>query len=107
MKVALDENRSSKSQIADLRAFISGAKLSGRTEILPRGDIGLSIVGPEQYRYDILKKIADENKKMIAAVGGVCEITLSGLQGRVEWERSGVDELTLFISYGAELVCKE
>ena len=33
-KVALDSARSSKQQIADLRAFISGAKTSGRTEIL-------------------------------------------------------------------------
>lgn len=47
-KVALNPVRSSKVQIADLREFISGAKIAGRTEILPPGDTGLSIIGPEQ-----------------------------------------------------------
>ncbi|MEM7361287.1 MAG: hypothetical protein AAF431_19540 [Pseudomonadota bacterium] len=106
VKVAIDPNQSTKKQISQLRQFIQGAKLAGRTEILARGDIGLSIIGPEQYRYEILSKIAEENQKMISAVGGTCEIILSGLQGRVEWERTGVDELTLYIAYGAELECQ-
>ena len=102
-KVALDANRSSKQQIADLRRFISGAKTAGRTEILPLGDIGLSIVGPEQYRYPIIEKIAAENRKVGEAMNANCDVTIGGLEGRVEWERTGVSELTLYIPYGMEV----
>lgn len=102
-KVALNADRSSRAQIADLREFISGAKTAGRTEILPLGDIGLSIVGPEQYRYEIIQKIAAENSKISRAMNAACEITIGGLEGRVQWERTGVSELTLYIPYGMEV----
>lgn len=102
-KVALDPDRSSKSQIGDLREFISGAKRAGRTEILALGDIGLSIVGPEQYRYEIIEKIAAENARISRAMNADCEITIAGLEGRVEWERTSVSELTLYIPYGMEV----
>ncbi len=102
-KVALDLDRSSKAQIADLREFISGAKKAGRTEILPLGDIGLSIVGPEQYRYEIIEKIAAENAKVSQAMNADCEITIGGLEGRVQWDRTSVSELTLYIPYGMEV----
>ena len=102
-KVALDLDRSSKAQIADLREFISGAKKAGRTEILPLGDIGLSIVGPEQYRYEIIEKIAAENAKVGQAMNADCEITIGGLEGRVQWDRTSVSELTLYIPYGMEV----
>lgn len=102
-KVALSPDRSSKEQIADLREFISGANKAGRTEIVPLGDIGLSIVGPEQYRYEIIKKIAEENAKVSQAMNGECGITIRGLEGRVQWERTSVSELTLYIPYGMEV----
>ena len=104
-KVALKDTRSAKKQISSLRKFISNAKLVGRTEIIPAGDIGLSIIGPEQYRYEILGKIASENRKIADSLGESCEFSLKGLQNRVEWERSGVDELTLYIGYESETTC--
>jgi hypothetical protein len=102
-KVALNPDRSSKQQIADLREFIAGAKRAGRTEVLPLGDIGLSIIGPEQYRYEIIEKIAAENAKVSAAMQSDCDITIGGLEGRVRWERTDVSELTLYIPYGMEV----
>lgn len=70
------------------------------------GDIGLSIIGPEQYRYEILEKVVAENQKMKRLVGSVCEMKIAGLEGRVEWERSGIAELILYIRYATELACK-
>lgn len=106
VKVALKEKHSSKQQIAELRSFISKTKLESRTEIEALGDIGLSIVGPEQYRYEILKKITIENNKIKDVVGGSCEIKISGLEGRVQWDRADITELTLYISYATEVSCK-
>jgi hypothetical protein len=102
-KVALDSNRSTKAQIGDLREFVSGVQKAGRTEIIPLGDIGLSIVGPEQYRYEIIQKIAGENAKIIEAMRADCEVSISGLEGRVQWERTSVSELTLYIRHGMEI----
>ncbi|MEM1264183.1 MAG: hypothetical protein AAGH76_17420 [Pseudomonadota bacterium] len=82
-KVALDPDRSSKAQIGDLREFIAGVDKSGRTEILPQGDIGLTIIGPEQYRYEILGQIAEENVKVNEAMNGNCKISIGGLESRV------------------------
>ncbi|MEM8984480.1 MAG: hypothetical protein AAGC71_15720 [Pseudomonadota bacterium] len=102
-KVALNPDRSPKKQIGDLRDFVAGVKKVGRTEILPQGDIGLTIVGPEQYRYEIIAKIAAENAKVGAAMSGNCKIAVSGLESRVEWDRTGVSELTLYIPYYMEV----
>ena len=106
VKVALNEKISPKKQIAELRAFIARTKLVSRTEIEALGDIGLSIVGPEQYRYEILQNITTENNKIKNIVGGSCEITVSGLEGRVQWDRTDITELTLYISYATEVTCK-
>ena len=105
VKSAVVGTGSIKLQIARLRAFIAEQKLVGRTEMETSGDIGLSIVGPERYRYEILKKITEENDRVRAIVGGVCAITLSGLERRVSWERTSIDELTLYIPYGSEMKC--
>lgn len=106
VKVALNEKRSPKQQISELRSFISKAKLVSRTEIEAYGDIGLSIVGPEQYRYQIIKKITAENEKIKKAIGGDCNIKVSGLEGRVQWDRTDITELTLYIGYATEVTCK-
>ena len=102
-KVALNPDRSSKEQITDLREFISGAKRAGRTEVLPLGDIVPSIIGPERCRYEIIEKIAAENAKVSEAMKAECDITIGGLEGRVQWERTAVSELTLYIPYGMEV----
>ena len=103
VKTTLAAGDNAKERIAELRAFIERAQFVGRTEIEPLDDIGLSIVNPERYRYDILTRIAEENARMIAAMGSKCRIKLGGLEGRVQWERTDVAELTLFIPYGAEV----
>ncbi|MBV1908481.1 MAG: hypothetical protein KUG78_04115 [Kangiellaceae bacterium] len=105
VKVALDDKKSAKTQIASLRKFIAKTKLVSRTEIEVLGDIGLSIVHPEQDRYEILKKIVAENNKIKNIVGGNCETTVNGLEGRVQWDRSDITTLTMYIGYGTELKC--
>jgi hypothetical protein len=103
VKLALGEKDSVPSAIAALRAFIKKAKISGRTEIDPEGEIGLSLVAPEKYRYDIISKVTEDAKKLREAVGPKCRIQLSGLANRVSWQRSDVSELTLYIPYQIQL----
>ena len=106
VKVAYQDTRDAKLQIKELSDFISNSKVVGRTQIDELGDIGLSIIGPEQYRYEILEAIAKENKKIQSTIGGACEMSIKGLEGRVEWERVSVGELMLFIGHAIEIQCK-
>jgi hypothetical protein len=103
VKVTLTDKDDTKQRITDLRAFIKQAKLVGRTEIEPRGDIGLSIVNPEKYRAELLAKIAEDNIKLSQAMGGKCNAKIGGLERRIEWQRTGVAELTLYIPYSIEI----
>jgi hypothetical protein len=104
VKMALGETDDVTAAIASLRSFIKKARISGRTEIEPENDVGLSLVTPEKYRYDIISKITADAKKLREAVGSKCRVQLSGLANRVSWQRSDVSELTLYIPYQVQLV---
>ena len=103
VKMALGEKDNVPEAIAVLRGFIRKARVSGRTEIESEGDVGLSLVTPEKYRYTIIGKITEDSKKLHTVVGTQCKIRLSGLSNRVSWQRSDVSELTLYIPYQVEL----
>jgi hypothetical protein len=104
VKMALSEKDDVPAAIAALRAFIKKARISGRTEIEPEGDVGLSLVTPEKYRYEIIGKITEDAKKLRQAVGARCKVQISGLANRVSWQRSDVSELTLYIPYQVQLM---
>jgi predicted PilT family ATPase len=101
--MALGEKDDVPAAIKNLTSFIKKAKISGRTEIELEGDVGLSLVTPEKYRYEIIGKITEDAKKLRAAVGEKCRIEMSGLSNRVSWQRSDVSELTLYIPYQVQL----
>jgi hypothetical protein len=103
VKMALAEKDDVPGAIARLRSFIKKGRVSGRTEIEPEGDVGLSLVSPEKYRYSIIAKITEDAKRLHSSVGAQCKIHLSGLSNRVLWQRSDVSELTLYIAYQVEL----
>jgi hypothetical protein len=103
VKMALGEKEDVPAAIATLTSFIKKARISGRTEIEPENEVGLSLVTPEKYRYEIIRKITEDAKKLREAVGAKCRIQLSGLANRVSWQRSDVSELTLYIPYQVQL----
>lgn len=99
VKVKFDPRQDAREQIGTLRKFIEASPNAGRTELEPQGDIGLSIISPERYRYDIIRAIAAETRRLADAAGRSCKVSLGGLEGRVQWQRTSVSELTLFIPY--------
>lgn len=103
VKILLTAEDNTKARIADLRNFISRSQVVGRTEIESLGDVGLSIVNPEKYRYELLEKIAEENKRLLKVMGGNCKVTLTELSNRVTWRRTEVAELTLYIPYETQV----
>jgi hypothetical protein len=103
VKMALTEKADVGKAIQSLEAFIKKARVSGRTEVLPQGDVALSLVTPEKYRYDIIARITEDAKRLQAAVGQRCKVEISGLSNRVLWQRSDISELTLYIPYQIKL----
>ena len=103
VKLALGARDNVQESIAALNAFIRKARVSGRTEIEPADDVGLSLVSPEKYRYDIIAKITEDAKKLQATLAAQCKVEISGLSNRVSWQRSDVSELTLYIPYQVQL----
>lgn len=103
VKLALAEKDNVQKAIAELRSFIKKARASGRTEIEAAGDVGLSLVTPEKYRYDIIAKITEDANRLKSAVGSQCKVEISGLSNRVSWQRSDISQLTLYIPYLIQL----
>jgi hypothetical protein len=103
VKMALMERQDVQKAIGELTAFIRKARMSGRTEVELVGDVGLSLVTPEKYRYEIIARITEDAKRLQEAVPRQCRIEISGLSNRVSWERSDVSELTLYIPYQIKL----
>jgi hypothetical protein len=99
VKMALTENADVGKAIPALAGFIKNVRVSGRTEVLSRGDVDLSLVTPEKYRYDIIARITEDAKRLQAGVGQHCKVEISGLSNRVSWQRSDISELTLYIPY--------
>jgi hypothetical protein len=103
VKMALSEREDVQKAIADLNTFVKKARVSGRTEVEPVDEVGLSLVTPEKYRYDIIARITEDAKRLQSAVGSQCKIEISGLSNRVSWQRSDISELTLYIPYQVQL----
>ena len=103
VKMALGPKDDVSAAIGVLAAFIKGARVVGRTEIEPEGEIALSLVGPEKYRYQIIARIAEDAKKLQATLAAKCRVHITGLSKRVSWQRSDVSELTLYIPYNVDL----
>lgn len=106
IKIAISEKEPAKVKIEELKKFLKGVSLVGRTLLEEEGDIGLSIIKPEQYRYEVLSLIAKENNKLKQVFGADCSAETDGISGRVEWDRIAVDELVLFIRFKTKVICK-
>ena len=65
--------------------------------------MGLSLVKPEKYRYEIIAKISEDAKKLQETVGVQCKVELSGLSNRVSWQRTDISQLTLYVPYQVQL----
>lgn len=87
-----------------LRAFVDGVSVVGRTELQPVGDVRISVVGPNQYRSAIIELFAEDVREVTAALGSDYRVVARGIDRPVEWYRSGLLELSLYIPYEYSVV---
>ncbi len=99
VKTAISKDDTYENATARIKAFIKATPLAGRTEILGAASWDLTIVGPEQYRTTLIKKIAQDSNDTVTAFGGGYGISVQGLQRPIEWYQSAPLDLSLFIRY--------
>ncbi len=85
--------------ISKLKDFVSVIKPVGRTQLEPDGDVDISIVGPEQYRAEIVARFAEDTRKVTAALGAEYRVVVQGIDRPVEWNRLGLLDLALYVPY--------
>lgn len=104
-KLAMDGSNA-KSAVTAIESFAKKIKLTGRSEILPDGDTQISILNPQQYRYQILQLVADDAKKVSALLGADYGISLDNFTRPVEWIGETPTEVFMFIRYDASIAPK-
>ena len=82
-----------------IEAFVKTTPKTGRTEVLMSGDWDLTLVGPGQYRGEIINLVAADANKTAAAFGDKYGVSIDGLTLPVSWYQSGPLELALYIPY--------
>jgi hypothetical protein len=80
-------------------AFIKRIKTVGRAQAARNGDWQLTIIGPRQYRADVITAIAKDANDAAKAFGPAYTVGVTGLERPVSWTRSGSLELALYIPY--------
>lgn len=79
--------------------FIKSVPATGRSLMEKRGNLNLTIVGPDQYRDQIVKLIAAESKKYAGYFGSGYGVEISGLDKALIWTQVSASEVFLYLPY--------
>ena len=93
------KNPDGQALISTLKDFVASIRPVGRTQLEPDGAVDISVVGPDQYRDEIVRRCAEDARKVTQALGGDHRVVLQGIDRPVEWTRSGLLELALYVPY--------
>ena len=99
VKAPLGGSVDAREATARIDRFLKALKPVGRALMEPTDDMTLSVVGPDQYRPEIVKIIADDGAAMAAKFGPSYAVEVRGLNRPVEWSRAGLTEVMLYIPY--------
>ena len=99
IKYALTPTTHVIAAIRTLHDFVRGAKMLGRSKLVPSGEMALSVVNPERYRGEVIAALAAIVRDLLTAFGPTCKIAISDFSQRLQWQRSDISELTLYLPY--------
>ena len=99
IKYALTPQSDVPRAVKTLGQFVDTATMVGRSSIEPLGDVALSVVNPERYRQEVIQALANSVKDLQQAFGANCKVNLGDFSTRLQWQRSDVSELTLYLPY--------
>jgi hypothetical protein len=99
IKLALTPASDVGKAVRAMEDFVNSTKPVGRTTVEIAGEVALSVVNPERYRGEVISAIAALVKGMRTTFGDRCKINLGDLSRRLQWQRTDVSDLTLFLPY--------
>lgn len=107
VKAPLNGSVDARTAQAKITAFVKAVKPVGRALMTESDDLTFSVVAPDQYRAAIADIIAKDAKAMAERLGGDYAVEIEGLNLPVEWARSGLSEVFLYIPYRLVIVPKK
>jgi hypothetical protein len=103
IKTAVSSSDTFDSATARIKKFIVQVPKVGRTEVLRDNRWDLTIIGPEQYRDEIVRKIADDAKHTAELFGSGYNVEVDGLQQQVTWYQIHPLDLALYVPYSLKV----
>jgi hypothetical protein len=97
VKVPLAGSVNEKEALARIERFLKAVPAVGRAEIKPYSELTLSVVNPEQYRGAIIDLVAKDTASTTGRFGQGYGVEVTGLDRPVQWRRSGLTEVQLFL----------
>ncbi len=104
VKVRLSDAMSSKQAQEKIDTYVESVPEAGRAQMDSGGDPTLSVIGPDSYRAQIAAIVAEDARKLAQTVGEGYAVQIEGLNMPVQWSRSGLSEVLLYIPYKLVIV---
>jgi len=104
VKTRLTAGGDRKAALDRIDAFIKAVPTVGRAEMRSSGDLTLSVVGPDQYRGQIVDLVAADARATAARLGPDYAVDAKGLDRPVEWSRASLTEVFLYVPYSYSVV---
>jgi hypothetical protein len=104
VKARLGADQSAADAERRIARFIEAVPERGRAQMDEWGDSSLSVVGPDSFRDEIISAIADDAAKQAGKLGEGYAVEIGGMNTPVQWVRSGLSEVLLYIPYSFRII---
>lgn len=106
VKTRLSTAVDAKAALDRIDAFVKAVPTVGRAEMRRTGDLTLSVVGPDQYRGQIVDLVSTDARATAAKLGPEYAVEAKGVDRPVEWSRASLTEVFLYVPYSYSVVPK-
>lgn len=97
VKTRLDGSIASAQQ--KIAGFVKAVPPTGRSLIVQKGGLALTIVKPDQYRDEIYRRVAEGAKQAASFYGPDYAVDVTGLDRAIAWTQVSNTEVFLYVPY--------
>jgi hypothetical protein len=83
-----------------INGFVKSVPVTGRSQIVQKGELALTIINPEQYRDEIYRRISAGAQHAVTFYGPDYGLDVTGLDQSIAWKQVSNTEVFLYIPYG-------
>jgi hypothetical protein len=82
-----------------ISGFAKSVPVTGRSQIVQKGGLALTIINPEQYRDKVYERIATGAKHAVSFYGPEYGLNMTGLDQALAWKQVSNTEVFIYIPY--------